>query len=434
MTKLELCLSPRLGFAFHTSMDTVLTAELLSMSDEALHERLLAEAATNPALIVERGEPERRACGREPALSCAAHAWSDDNPPAPEHPALRLIADAGPALTVDDRPLALEIAFGLDRRGFRTSTVEELSAALGVSVERTRRIIDVLQAAGPEGIATSGPRECLIAHLEALDPRPRWAEAAIRLLECALEDLARGRLDAAARRVGVGRSDVEEALAGMKRHARPYPDWDPPGQANASARADVLVDLVDDRLIVRLAEDHGLTVRVDERLRTDDPRLARAARDADAWVRRVRTRGDSVLTVAQATVSHQEIALRRGLAHLRPLTRREVARVTGLPESTVSRVVSQRMIRTPSGRLLPFAALFGVALDALSTLAQLIAQGPAPRSDRELAEAMSAAGHPVARRTVAKYRARLRIYPPAATATGEMPFARPPSGVAQART
>jgi RNA polymerase sigma-54 factor len=417
MTKLDLGLSPQLGLAFRATTETVLTAELLSMSAPDLAERLLAEAARNPALVVEVRDPQIATGsvlprpGRRPLARAVSVSDGACEHPAHEHPALRLVADAATALTAEDRPLALEIAFGLDDRGFLTATPEELAHTLRVTRARVCRIIDALRASGPEGIATSGPRECVIAQLRAIEQAPAWRDLAILLLERALPDLARGRLDPAARGLGVSRTQVEEALAGMRRHARPYPDWDPPGCVAGAARADVIVDLLGDRVIVRLAEDEGLIVRVDERLRGDDPRLARAAREAEAWARRVDCRRSAMLAVAQAAVAMQEPALRHGLAHLRPLTRREVARATGLPESTVSRVVSERVLRTPCGRLLPFAALFGAALDALSVLGRLISQASVPKSDRALAEAMAEAGHPIARRTVAKYRARLGISP-----------------------
>ncbi|MBV9048404.1 MAG: hypothetical protein JOY58_09055 [Solirubrobacterales bacterium] len=415
MTKIDLGLSPQLGLTFRPTTDTVLTAEMVSMSDSDLAERLLAEASRNPLLVVESRERQRDA-GSEPApmrqqsLALAPSGGTCEQA-APEHPAVRLAADAATALPAEDEPLALEIAFELDDRGFLIATPDELARRLGITRARVCRIIDALRACGPEGIATRGPRECLIAQLRMIEPPPAWRDLAILLLEHALPDLARGRLRPVARKLGVSREQVEEALAGMRRSVRPYPEWDPPGPVVEAARADVIVDLLDDRLIVRLPEDLGLVVRVDERLRGDDPRLVRAAREAEAWTRRVDSRRRTILTVAQAAVARQEPALREGLAHLRPLTQREVARATGLPESTVSRVVRERVLRTPCGRLLRFSALFGAALDTLSILAQLITRASAPQSDRALAEAMAAAGHPIARRTVAKYRARLGVSP-----------------------
>jgi RNA polymerase sigma-54 factor len=407
MTKLDLCLSPQLALGLRVTTDTVLAAELLSMSDAALSDRILTESARNPALIVERREPAR--LGPVPGGGGPEPAQRHD-------PRLRLVADAAPDLATEDRELALELAAAIDDRGFLNMTPEELSVSLGVPRDRVESVLGALRRAGPAGIATSGPRACVIAQLQALVPAPPWGELATRLLEVATQDLARGRLDVAARKLGAGRDEVERALAGIREHTHPYPDWEVPAGNAPAARPDVIVELVDGRPLARLPLDEGLTVRVDQRLRCDDPRLARAARDAEAFKRRLDQRRDSLLVVAQATIERQERAVRLGLSHLQPLTRREIARAVGLPESTVSRAVADRFLALPSGRVVAFGALFGAALDALSVLSDLIERATAPQSDQALARAMAAAGHPVARRTVAKYRARLGIAPLAARA------------------
>jgi hypothetical protein len=294
MEILGLDLTPQLGMAFRPSTETVLAAELLALPEAALAERLLAEAGRNPALIVERDEcpdPQRRVS--IPRLACAAPLA---DPGAPEHPAVMLVADAAPSLRPEDRPVALELAFGLDRRGFLPAPADELARAMAVSPVQLGRVIAALQQAGPVGVATEGSRACVIAQLRALQPPPPWTALAIGLVEHHLEELAKGRLDAAARSVGVGRREVEEALAGVRRYTRPYPAWDPPGCEVQPAPPDVIVEQVGRRLQVRLADEDRLTIRVDERMRGTDRRLVRDAREAEAWTSRVTPAGDALST------------------------------------------------------------------------------------------------------------------------------------------
>jgi RNA polymerase sigma-54 factor len=102
------------------------------------------------------------------------------------------------------------------------------------------------------------------------------------------------------------------------------------------------------------------------------------------------------------------------------MTMAEVAKAVGLHESTVSRVVAGTAVDTPRGTWW-LRALFtqaaqegGPAAGALrDRLAQMIAgEDPGkPLSDAALAEALSEAGAPIARRTVAKYRAMLNLPP-----------------------
>jgi RNA polymerase sigma-54 factor len=93
------------------------------------------------------------------------------------------------------------------------------------------------------------------------------------------------------------------------------------------------------------------------------------------------------------------------------LTRTEVAASLGLNPSTVSRATADRYVLLPSRRILSYAAFFDGSLDVRSQLKEIIAAESRPLSDAELRERLQRAGHQVARRTVAKYRNRLRVLP-----------------------
>ena len=105
------------------------------------------------------------------------------------------------------------------------------------------------------------------------------------------------------------------------------------------------------------------------------------------------------------------------------MLQKEVAEAVGYDKSIVSRVVRDKAVRVATSRkLLPLADFFTHALaaggeeavsdqQAKGALRALVeAEDPArPLSDQALAEALSARGIPVARRTVAKYREQLGI-------------------------
>jgi RNA polymerase sigma-54 factor len=106
---------------------------------------------------------------------------------------------------------------------------------------------------------------------------------------------------------------------------------------------------------------------------------------------------------------------------LRPLTLREIASEVELHESTVSRAIARKYVRTPRGTL-PLKAFFASGIDtdgggeASSTAIQAMirrlidAENPRkPLSDAKLADLLKEGGIPVARRTVAKYREAMNI-------------------------
>ena len=125
--------------------------------------------------------------------------------------------------------------------------------------------------------------------------------------------------------------------------------------------------------------------------------------------------------MVRCLIRQQSGFLEFGEQALRPLTLREVATEVGLAESTISRAVSRKYVLTPRGTL-PLRGFFASGIntegggEAPSTAIQSMirrlidAENPRkPLSDARLADSLKAAGVPVARRTVAKYREAMNI-------------------------
>jgi RNA polymerase sigma-54 factor len=132
-------------------------------------------------------------------------------------------------------------------------------------------------------------------------------------------------------------------------------------------------------------------------------------------------RGETLLKVTRCLLRQQAGFLEFGEQALRPLTLREIAGELGLHESTISRAIARKYVRTPRGTI-PLRAFFASGIDtdsggeASSTAIQAMlrrlidAENPRkPLSDAKLAELLKGAGVPVARRTVAKYREAMNI-------------------------
>ena len=132
-------------------------------------------------------------------------------------------------------------------------------------------------------------------------------------------------------------------------------------------------------------------------------------------------RGDTLLKVTRCLLRQQAGFLEFGEQALRPLTLREVATEVGLHESTVSRAIARKYVRTPRGTL-PLRAFFasGVSTEgggeassiAIQSMIRRLIENENPRkplSDAKLADLLKTSGVPVARRTVAKYREAMEI-------------------------
>jgi len=151
------------------------------------------------------------------------------------------------------------------------------------------------------------------------------------------------------------------------------------------------------------------------------PMLKQQLQEARWLIRNMEQRFNTIQRVAEAIVNKQRSFLEYGELAMRPLALRDIASEVQLHESTVCRVANGKYISTPRGvfefkhffsRRLPVdggGACSTTAIRAL--LKKLIAsENPDdPLSDSQLAKLLASQGLRVARRTVTKYRALMRL-------------------------
>ncbi|HKJ91494.1 MAG TPA: RNA polymerase sigma-54 factor, partial [Oceanipulchritudo sp.] len=119
----------------------------------------------------------------------------------------------------------------------------------------------------------------------------------------------------------------------------------------------------------------------------------------------------------------QEDFFERGRSHLRPLTMSQVAESVGVHETTVSRAIANKYIRTPLG-IFEMKFFFTPGYQGndgrevsnksiKDRIARIVEAEPPkkPLSDQKIVEILKGGGITIARRTVAKYRDELGILP-----------------------
>lgn len=151
--------------------------------------------------------------------------------------------------------------------------------------------------------------------------------------------------------------------------------------------------------------------------------LAGQLQEARWFIKNLQQRFDTILRVSQAIVERQHHFLEHGEIGMRPLVLREIADQLELHESTISRVTTQKFMRTPRGVYeLKYFFSSGLATEsggACSSTAiralikQLVGEEDPkqPLTDSRISEILAQQGILVARRTVAKYREALHILP-----------------------
>lgn len=142
---------------------------------------------------------------------------------------------------------------------------------------------------------------------------------------------------------------------------------------------------------------------------------------ANWLVKALDQRQRTIIKVATEIVKQQEEFFLKGVAHLRPMTLKQIADAIEMHESTVSRVTSNKYLSCARG-LFELKYFFTSAIQSAdggeavsaeavkSAIRTLIAgEGKKILSDDTLVDLLKAKGFDIARRTVAKYREAMGI-------------------------
>jgi RNA polymerase sigma-54 factor len=169
------------------------------------------------------------------------------------------------------------------------------------------------------------------------------------------------------------------------------------------------------------AEYRYLLERRDEDSQDTRTYVKERLRSALWLINSVEQRRKTIQKVANSIIQFQRDFLDDGISRLRPLVLREVANDISMHESTVSRVVNNKYMRTPHGVFemkylfqSGFNNSFGNSVSSVvvkQRIQQIIGKEDdrKPLSDSKLSTILQEEGLVLARRTIAKYREELRI-------------------------
>lgn len=385
---------------------------VLAMSPADLAQEIAREAAENPFLKV-ASPPRGAVSAYDIALETTA-----------ARPSLgeSLRAQLGEmSLDPQIEAIALYLTGALRDDGYLDATDAELAEETDQPPALIAEAIAALQRCDPPGVGARDLAECLALQLADKGVAPELAARAVAHLDLfATDDWA-----ALSRKLDLPEARVH-ALDAALRGLSPHPVAET-GPEPAALVPDLVVEpSPDGGLSVRLADggvpaislDAALLARVPD---ADDPFVAAARARAEALIRAVAHRGETLLRIGLRLVEDQHLFFTRGSEYLAPLSRRTLAEELGLHPSTLGRAVAGKALMA-QGALYPLSLFFPSGLPMgrdgkVSSHAVKIAirrmvehEAPArPMSDAAIRARLVADGIDITRRCVAKYRESMRI-------------------------
>ena len=337
-----------------------------------------------------------------------------------------LLAQAGNVLAGTDLMIASHLIDQIDEAGYLTATTIEIAARLSVAQARVEDVLATIQTFDPTGVGARDLAECLTLQAREAD---RYDPCMARLI-ANLDLLARGELPRLKRLCQVDDEDMADMIRELRAYD-PKPGCRYGGEPMRAVVPDLYVAQTKSGWAIELNNATLPRVLVNKSYYGE---LASGAADkaSKAWlgdmlaganwlVKALDQRQKTIIKVATEIVKQQEAFFLKGVAHLRPLTLRQVADAIEMHESTVSRVTSNKYVSCARG-LYELKYFFTSAIqsadggDAVSAEAvksairTLIAnEGAKILSDDTIVELLNERGFDIARRTVAKYREAIGI-------------------------
>lgn len=336
-------------------------------------------------------------------------------------------------LSPRDRAIGATLVDAIDEDGYLRESFAAIADALRPDIEagadEIGAVLAQIQRLDPVGVGARDLGECLSLQLRALAEDTPGRALALRAASELIDRLPKLGAGGVAEALRCSLADANVALQLLR-------SLDPrPGARYGDVPSEHYV--IPDCVITRhnglwratLAGNHHarLTIhrgyeRMIQHATESDAGYMRGRLQEARWLlKNLEARGDTLLKVVRCLMRQQSGFLEFGARALRPLTLREVAAEIGMHESTVSRAVARKYVRTPRGTL-PLRDFFasgvetegggGASSVAIQQMIRALIEAEDPRkplSDARLAESLKAAGVPVARRTVAKYREALQI-------------------------
>jgi RNA polymerase sigma-54 factor len=333
-----------------------------------------------------------------------------------------------------DRKIVGLLIDSLDDDGYLAQDLEELvdllPPTLEIDIDDLHIARELLQHLDPPGVGARNLRECLVMQLQALPEETPYRDQALLLVGNHLESLA-ARDFCAIKKLLRCDDECLRSIQNLITRLNPRP-----GMAFSSAVAryiipDVIVTRMDGVWVANLNPEAMPRLRINRlyadilKRYSDDStrRLAGQLNEAKWLIKNVLQRFSTILKVSAAVVERQQQFFEHGPVAMRPMVLREIASTLELHESTISRVTTQKFMRTPRG-IFELKYFFGshVATDTggvcsataiRALIKELVSaeEGKKPLSDSQISEILGQQGIMVARRTVAKYRESMHIPP-----------------------
>ncbi len=344
--------------------------------------------------------------------------------------------------------LALYMLGNIDDDGYLRrkldNIVDDVAFALNMKTDEIELIgiLRIIQDLDPPGVGARTLQECLLLQIQARDMEDPDIKLAYRILSDFFPEFTRKHYDKIIARLNITDEQLKGALDEILR-LNPKPGGaysDPQNKTASHIIPDFILENNEGDLELALNVKNLPELRVSKTYSTmlqtyqfNRGHNSKSQKEALSFVKQkldsarwfidaIRQRQNTLLVTMNAIINYQqEYFLTGEETRLRPMILKDIADMTGLDVSTISRVANSKYIQTNFG-IFPLKYFFSegmqtesgeeVSTREIKKILQNCVEGEDkrhPLTDDHLAEMLNDKGYHIARRTIAKYREQLNI-------------------------
>ncbi len=352
------------------------------------------------------------------------------------------------SLDEKQRLLALYMLGNIDDDGYLRrrleNIVDDMAFALNIETNEPEliSILRIIQELDPPGIGARNLQECLLLQIEAKNQESPSVALAHRILKDFFAEFTRKHYDKIINRLNIRDDQLKDALDEiLKLNPKPGSTYtDPQNKGYGHIIPDFILENNEGDLELSLNAKNVPDLKVSKTYndmlhayKNNRGHNSKSQKEALSFVKQkldsakwfidaIRQRQNTLLVTMNAIVNYQhEYFLTGDETKLRPMILKDIADITGLDVSTISRVANSKYIQTNFGIFsLKFFFSEGMQTESGEEVStreiKKILQNCIdaedkrhPVTDDRLAEILKEKGYHIARRTVAKYREQLNI-------------------------
>ena len=295
------------------------------------------------------------------------------------------------------------------------------------NIQQIEKLLKLIQNSTHPGIGSRNLSECLIIQLELIENQDNICRLAKALVKNYLNMLANKNYVELKKNLKCTDLNLEKAIILIKK-LNPKPGLIFQKLTKSSfIAADAIVKKENEEWVTSLSEKNNIKLKLIENAKilaatSPDQDLKEKFQEAKWLIKNLNERSISILRVAREIMKNQINFLEHGESSISSLTLKKIAFDLEFHESTISRISTNKFISTPHG-IYELKFFFNSSLGSnndnvssrslLNKINFLVSnENPQkPYSDSELCKILNDDGIEIARRTVAKYRIKLKILP-----------------------